>query len=65
MHVRELKIVILSWLQNDGTRGFSNDQLKGKQLLLTFRPDALVVFRAKILKTTRALVETSAKVVFF
>ena len=27
-----LKTVILSWLQNDGTRGFSKDQLKGKQL---------------------------------
>ena len=44
-----MKAVILSWLQNDGTRGFSVDQLKGKQPLLTFRPDALVVFRAKVL----------------
>ena len=26
-----LKTAILSWLQNDGTRGFSKDQLKGKQ----------------------------------
>ena len=34
----------------DGTKGFSIDQLKGKQLLLKFRPDALVVFRAKVLK---------------
>ena len=32
----------------DGTRGFSKDQLKGKQLLPTFLPDALVVFRANI-----------------
>ena len=24
-----MKTVILSWLQNDGTRGFSVDQLKG------------------------------------
>ena len=27
-----IKTAILSWLQNDGTRGFSKDQLKGKQL---------------------------------
>ena len=33
----------------NGTRGFSIDQLKGKQLLPTFRPDALVIFRAKVL----------------
>ena len=46
------KTVILSWLQNDGTRGFSKDQLRGKQLSLMFWPDALVVFRA--LKMTRA-----------
>ena len=32
----------------DRTRGFSVDQPKGKQLSLTFRPDALVVFRAKV-----------------
>ena len=38
--------------KNDGTRGFSKDQLKGKQLLSTFWPDALVIFRAKV-KTTR------------
>ena len=43
-----MKTVILSWLQNEGNRGFSKDQLKGKQLLPTFRPDALVVFRAKV-----------------
>ena len=42
-----VKAVILSWLQNDGNRGFSKGQLKGKQLSLTFRPDALFVFRAK------------------
>ena len=30
-----------------GSREFSVDQLKGKQLSPTFRPDALVVFRAK------------------
>ena len=41
-----LKTAFLSWLQNDGTRGFSKDQLEGKQLLSTFWPDALVVFRA-------------------
>ena len=44
-----LKTAILSWLQNDGTRGLSVDQLKGKQLSLTIRPDPLVVFRAKVL----------------
>ena len=32
--------------ENDGTRGFSKDQLKGKHLSLTFRPNALVIFRA-------------------
>ena len=37
----------LSWLQNYNNRGFSVDQLKGKQLLLMFRLDALVIFRAK------------------
>ena len=47
-----MKTAILSWLQNDGTRGFSKDQLKGKQLLLTFRPDALVVFRAEVQEWT-------------
>ena len=51
-----MKTAILSWLQNDGTRGFSKDQLKRKQLLPMFRQDALVIFRAKV--------ETSAKVVF-
>ena len=29
---QRMKIAILSWLQNDGTRGVSKDQLKGKQL---------------------------------
>ena len=43
-----MKTAILSWLQNDGTRGFSKNQLKGKQLSLTFRPDVLVVFRAEV-----------------
>ena len=43
-----MKTAIFSWLQNDGNRGFSKDQLKGKQLLPTFQPDALVVFRAKV-----------------
>ena len=33
----------------DGNREFSVDQLKRKQLLPTFRPDALVVFRAQAL----------------
>ena len=37
-----MKTAILSWLQNDGTRGFSKDQLKGRQLLFMFRPYALV-----------------------
>ena len=32
----------------DETRGFSKDQLKGKQLSPTFQPDALVIFRAKV-----------------
>ena len=45
--VHFLKTVILSWLQNDGTRRFSKDQLNRKQLSPIFRPDALVVFRAK------------------
>ena len=61
-----MKTAILSWLQNDGTRGLSKDQLKRKQLSPTFRPDALVVFRAEVKtlarKTTKA--ETLAKVVF-
>ena len=48
-----MKTAILSWLQNDGTRGFSNDQFKRKQFSPLFRPDALVVFRAKV-RTTRA-----------
>ena len=48
-----VKTAILSWLQNDGTRGFSKDQLKGKQLSLMFQPDALVIFNLA-LKTTRA-----------
>ena len=30
------------------TRGFSIDQLKGKQLFPTFQLDTLVVFRAKV-----------------
>ena len=42
-----MKTVILSWLQNDGTRRFSVDQLKGKPLLPMFQPDVLVIFRAK------------------
>ena len=37
-----MKTAILSWLQNDGTGGFSVNQLKGKQLSLTFQPEALV-----------------------
>ena len=39
-----LKTAILSWLQNDGTRGFSVDHHKEKQLSPTFRPGALVVY---------------------
>ena len=54
--------MILSWLQDDGTRGFSITQLKEKQLSSMFQPYALVVFRAKgtrakgtlALKTTKA-----------
>ena len=57
----QIETAILSWLQNDGNSGFSKDQLKGKQLPPMFRPDALVVFRAKRLEH---LVKTSAKVVF-
>ena len=38
--------MVCSRLGNVGTKGFSKDQLKGKQLLLMFRPDALVIFRA-------------------
>ena len=34
-------------LYYDGSRGFSVDQLKRKQPLLTFQPDAPVVFWAK------------------
>ena len=41
-----MKSVILSWLQNDGSRRFSIDQLRKKQLLPTFQPDVLVVFSA-------------------
>ena len=48
-----MKTAILSWLQNDGTREFSKDQLKGKQVSPMFRPDALIVFRAKV-KMTKA-----------
>ena len=45
-----MKTAILSWLQNDGTRGsLKRTQLKGKQLLPTFGPDAVVVFRAEVL----------------
>ena len=36
-----MKTAILNWLQNDGNREFSIDQLKGKQLSVTFQPDAL------------------------
>ena len=43
-----MKTTILSWLQNDGTRGFSVDQLIGNKLLPTFQPDALVIFRTKV-----------------
>ena len=59
----------------DGTKGLSIDQLNGKQLLPKFRQDALVVFRAKVLKSGKCsshfhfspqehLVETLTKVVF-
>ena len=50
-----MKTGVLSWLQIDGSRGFSVDQLKRKQLSPTFRPDAPVVIRAKDLKTTGRL----------
>ena len=39
--------VIHRCFQNDGS-GFSVDQLKGKQLSLTFQQDVQVVFRAKV-----------------
>ena len=35
-------------LLDDGTRGFSKNQLKGKQLTPTFQPDDLVIFKAKM-----------------
>ena len=38
----QMNTAVLSWLQNDGSRGLSVDQLEGKQILLTFQPDALV-----------------------
>ena len=38
-----MKTEVLSWLQNDGSRGYSVDQLKGRQLSPTFRPDAPVI----------------------
>ena len=50
---------------------FSIDQFKGKELSPTYRPDALVLFRAEVelhfklhfsLKTTKHLVEMLAKV---
>ena len=59
-----MKTAILSWLQNDGTRGFSVDQLKGKKLSLMFQPDALVVFRAKD-QMTRASGRNVGEVVSF
>ena len=37
----QMKTPIISWLQNDVSRGFSVDQLK---LSLTFQPDALLVW---------------------
>ena len=40
-------LVVCNKKIGDGSKGFSVDQLKGKQLSPTFRPDALVVFRAK------------------
>ena len=39
----------LALLNADGSRGLSVDQLKGKQLSPMFGPDAVVVFRAKVL----------------
>ena len=51
---------MLYYAADDGIRGFSKDQLKGKQLSLMFRPDGQVVFRAKVLKMTRALKTTRA-----
>ena len=55
--------MILNWLQNDGTRGFFKDQLKGKQLLPTFQPDALVVFTLA-LKMTRASGQNVGEICF-
>ena len=62
--VNLLKTAILSWLQNDGTRGFSIDQLKGKQLLLTFQPGDGKEDWKIALKTIGNPVEMSVKVVF-
>ena len=41
-----LKTAILSWPQNDGSREFSVDQFKGKQLSPMFRPDAHLALKA-------------------
>ena len=65
VHMNVCMYVCMYVFMNEGNRGFSKDQLKGKQLSPTFQPDALVVFRAKVacssrlqgtlaLKTTRA-----------
>ena len=40
-------VIFVIIMNVDGIRGFSKDQLKGK-LSLTFRPDGLVVFGAKV-----------------
>ena len=49
----------------DRSREFSVDQLKGKQVSLTFRPDALVVFMAKIsARCTNVSTTADALIVF-
>ena len=44
---KQMKTVILSWLQIDGTRGFSRS-IDQKTTSATYQPDTLVVFRAKV-----------------
>ena len=47
------EILLSNCKRYDGTRGFSMNQLKGKQLSLMFRLDALILFRVTLpLKTT-------------
>ena len=45
-HTSQMNIIITDVVCNR-SKGFSVEQVEGKQLSLTFQPDALVVFRAK------------------